>query len=207
MLQTWLKVKRISPFILVLLSSCAHQQSKIQDRSEWRTAPFIPHDTWLAINVDPKPADQIRSQLDQLSQMTHKHRGEAHITIITPPEYEKLKKYISMTEINKIALDSGINQIQWRNICLGSGAINFDGKTLKTYFVVVDSPELVRFREVIEAKAQSLGARSGDFKAQTYYPHITIGFTDRDLHESDGVIKDEKSCNFELVDPMGFKIK
>lgn len=34
----------------------------------------------------------------------------------------------------------------------------------------------------------------GKFRAERFFPNITVGFNKRDLHESDGVIKDKTTC-------------
>jgi hypothetical protein len=53
----------------------------------------------------------------------------------------------------------------------------------------------------LQNQFENSGGRPGDFDADKFYSHITVGFTDRDLHEADGVIKNMDSC----VAPVKFE--
>lgn len=63
-----------------------------------------------------------------------------------------------------------------------------------TVYLVVQSPDLVERRKALRNQFERNGGRTGDFDADRFFPHITVGFTGRDLHESDGVIKNNDSC-------------
>jgi len=120
-----------------------------------------------------------------------KNRGEAHITVITPIEYyDVLKSKISMEEINTIALQASIQDSEFKIEYIGEGKKDKDS----TFYLVVSSPQLVAIRKLIQEQFESRGGEKNTFKAEHFYPHITLGFTTRDLHESDGVIKDSRSC-------------
>jgi len=58
-----------------------------------------------------------------------------------------------------------------------------------TYFIVVDAPFLKTWRKT------RWGLNEEKFP---YYPHITLGFTERDLHLQDGAVKDARSCHPDL---------
>jgi 2'-5' RNA ligase len=74
------------------------------------------------------------------------------------------------------------------------GKLNIDGVEEKTFYIVVESPELVAIRQEIQNLFLLKGGNEKDFVAENFYPHITIGYTKRDLHDEDGIIKDAKSC-------------
>lgn len=126
------------------------------------------------------------------------NRGEAHITVITPPEFAVLSKKISIVEINEIAEADKIQASKVEARCLGAGQANVGGRNEQTYFVVVRSPDLVRLRARIYERYLKSGGAAGSFDPNHFYPHITLGFTKTDLHEGQGVIKDENSCRYHL---------
>ena len=108
-----------------------------------------------------------------------------------------------MDEIDAIARSSGIQEARFDLLCVGRGVAVLDNKTEETYFVVVKSAALVSIREKVVALFKS---RGGDpARIRPFYPHITIGYTKRDLFEADGVIKDLKSCwaNISVVNGHG----
>lgn len=85
-------------------------------------------------------------------------RGEWHITIITPPEMRTLKK-------NKVTLDETVfipGEPHYRGLGRATDGAN------TVYFVVVDWPEAQDFRA-------QFGLPPHDF-------HITMGFTQKDIH-------------------------
>ncbi len=74
---------------------------------------------------------------------------------------------------------------------LGNAKLGGDIKS--TVYLVVQSPDLVERRRSLRHKFESNGGRVGDFDADMFFPDITVGYTERDLHESDGVIKNTDS--------------
>lgn len=120
--------------------------------------------------------------------------GEAHITVVTPPEYVfHLRDYIKLSEINEIAEKNLIQSSEIRYLGIGSGRKIVDGKEEETFFVIVESNRLLEIRKQIEALYIKRGGNSDFFKADAFHPHITIGYTLKDFHLSDGIIKDEKN--------------
>lgn len=63
-----------------------------------------------------------------------------------------------------------------------------------TFFIVVNSVDLINIRTVIQLLFIQKGGLPNQFDANNFYPHITVGFTKMDLHDSNGVIKDSRSC-------------
>ncbi len=78
-------------------------------------------------------------------------------------------------------------------MCLGSGTAR-GSKTLQTYFIVVTSQKLLQLRRDVKELFVSRGGKVTAFDAEAFTPHVTVDFTQRDLFETDGVVKDETSC-------------
>lgn len=151
--------------------------------------------SWLGLNLSFGPFDQLRKDVEVVIKNKLLNRGEAHITVITPPEFDKiLKAHLKIEDINQIAQSAKIQTIKWSTECVGTASAVIDNKTETTYFVVVNSPELLNLRMKIKEAFVRNGGNAKDFRAEKYQPHITLGYTKRDLHEDDGVSKDKISC-------------
>ena len=165
---------------------------------------FIPHrggawQNYLTMNVRFPPVVNLFAQLLVRLRKTLTNRGEAHVTVITPKEYMDVmqEKKVTMDEIDAIAKASAIQHSKFEPLCLGRGVAVLNNKTEETYFVVVRSANLVSIREKVVNLFVSKG---GDRESiSSYYPHITVGYTKRDLFEQDGVIKDLKSCWAKII--------
>jgi 2'-5' RNA ligase len=126
-----------------------------------------------------------------------KSRGEAHITIITPPEYKVLTTKIPAEKLHAQANEFMQQSPAFTTKCLG----HFEKKqpanstTDHVYYVVTESKALLDFRKRL---AEESGLPKTEFDPDLFYPHVTLGFTDRDFHYEDGAIKNEKSCPPEL---------
>jgi 2'-5' RNA ligase len=167
---------------------------------------FIPHigagdfDNYLAMNLPFAPVQNLREQLERLLGKTGttplKHRGEAHITVITPPEYAKvLSKVLSMNDVNRIADSLHIQRAKFDVLCVGRAQIALDGRPEQTYFVVVQSADLLAIRRAVFKRYVERGGEPSLFDPTHFYPHITIGFSKRDLHEEgDNVRKGQQCC-------------
>lgn len=152
---------------------------------------------YFAQKIPFSPIDQLRTELEELTEQRLKHRGEAHITVITPPEYRQvLSEFLTMQEIHHLAYAFGLQDSPFHIACLGRGVLRNKNEEIekKTYFLLIESPRLIEFREKIQIIYEQRGGVPGGFLAHQYFPHITVGFTHRDLHESDGVIKNPKTC-------------
>lgn len=188
------------------LSPVIHQKTVAMDHHQnWKMQKFIEHDTWLAMNVDPLPTEQIKIQLSSISGKELKNRGEAHITLITPPEYEILKSHLLMNEINLIALKMDIQSSKWKPLCVGYGQHPQNSNSF-VYFTIVDAPSLVEIRREVQRVFVQKGGNPLSFDPGHFYPHITIGFSESDIYEQDGLIKDQKTCLLDLATPEGQRI-
>lgn len=161
---------------------------------------FIPHigpgsfDSYITMDIPHPPVLSTCKAIEKAIGRKLTNRGEAHITVITPPEFDRtLKSALTMEEINAIAKEQRIQESSFDILCIGSGNRVIDGVNEETFFFVVQSPDLLKIREKIERAFEAAGGTKGSFKAKSFFPHITIGFTKRDLHLSDQVIKDDTS--------------
>lgn len=168
---------------------------------------FIPHHgegpfgTYLTMEINYKPMKYLFDQVNRVHPRNLKNRGEAHITVITPVEYNKvLRPFVSMKEIDQIAQMMYIQQSQFQVVCLGRGVANLNGKREETFYVVVKSEDLLDIRRQVRDLFVARGGDARAFNPEHFFPHITLGFTARDLHESNGVIKNSRSCVARLTE-------
>lgn len=153
---------------------------------------------YLSIDLPFPPFERMRQSIERNLKVNLNNRGEAHITVITPPEFKKIQKKVSMKEISDLAKKMKIVDSSYRPLCVGKGEIKNSPQAGSTFYVVVEFDRLFELRQRVYSLYLSRGGASEDFSPETFYPHITLGFTKRDLHFEDGVIKDASSCIFSL---------
>jgi hypothetical protein len=151
---------------------------------------FASHADYIAANIALAPIGALRSQVETAVGGSIKNRGEAHITTITPIEMGVLTKKLAASQIERIAIDNGVQKANVVPKCIGLGSKGADS----TFYLVVESPDLLAVRRAIAAAYVAKGGAASAFNAEKFFPHATIGFTKRDLFESDGVIKSVASC-------------
>ena len=154
-----------------------------------------PYGQYLIMNINFSPVKNLFLELDQhLGSTLNKKqaRTEAHITVITPPEFDLvLGKVLTIQEINKLALKMEIQEFDIKVICVGKG----DYKKDSTYYLVVRSRKLKDLRKRIFDLYKKKGGDASQFDPNLFYPHITIGYTKKDLHLGPhGVKKGINSC-------------
>jgi 2'-5' RNA ligase len=162
---------------------------------------FIPHTeeapmkAYLAMNLPYPPYQLLLKDVEASEGLSLKNRGEAHITVISPVEYDQiLKKHLSIAEIHKVATDFNIQKATFKPVCVGRGEKDLEGKPEKTYFVVVKGDDLIHLRGLVQAAYVKNGGQAQDFDPAKFTPHVTLGYTARDLHVEDGIRKDSGSC-------------
>ncbi len=168
------------------------------------TMPFTKHtgagafDNYLTFDVSYAPIKAVFEQVQKYVGASNvlKNRGEAHITVITPPEYNNvLSKALTMNDINEIASAINIQQSKFTVTCLGRAQVLVEGKGEQTYFIVVHSEDLLNLRRAIFKRYVEKGGEPSLWDPAHFYPHITVGFSKQDLHEEgQGVKKGENSC-------------
>lgn len=154
-------------------------------------------DSSLAMNITYEPVVQVRTaiestinkKLDYFKQWNP--YGEAHITVVTPPEYyDILRQCLTMDEIEDIAEEENIQNSFFEIEGIGSGKVLINSQEEETYFLIVKSQDLINVREKIYDACNKNGGSDTAWDYSEFYPHITIGYTKRDLHIQDGVVKD-----------------
>ena len=161
-------------------------------------ATFVSHPDYLAANVPLQPIAALRTAVESTLAGKLKNRGEAHVTTLTPAEFGILKRKLSGSEIDAMALRAGVQTAKLSVKCVGMGEKGKD----RTFYVVVDSTDLVAVRKALATAYVAKGGRPSDFDAANFFPHVTLGFTKRDLFESDGVTKSVASC----PNPKGIEV-
>lgn len=198
----------ISLFLALALCACASRDASLvlaKQVHNNQQLSFTPHHgegrwgKYLTMNINYAPINQLFNQLSPQRPKPLKNRGEAHITVITPVEfYQVLGKKLSIEQISQIARDHHIQSATFEVVCLGRGQATVENVLEETFFVVVNSKDLVNIRRKIQALYIEQGGAAEDFNPNHFFPHITLGFSARDLHENDGVIKNSASCYRQL---------
>ncbi|MDD0853616.1 hypothetical protein HBN50_10925 [Halobacteriovorax sp. GB3] len=190
-------------FTINSYSQIFHLNHDLHDNSHM---PFITHtgpdnsfQNALAFNIEYDQIKQLRKEIEKhigtkLNFLTSWNKeGEAHVTTITPPEYRNiLSPYLSMARINELAQNLEIQRSDLKILGLGMGEKEINGKVEKTFFIIVDSMNLRKIRHQIYQEYLLRGGPAERFDPTWFFPHITIGYTKRDLHEKDGIIKNLK---------------
>jgi 2'-5' RNA ligase len=164
---------------------------------------FVPHegkgnfDNWLAVNIAFAPIEELRKKIEAKLGKPLQHRSEAHITVISPIEWQALAPLISMRELNQ-TYGKRLQKTKFRVLCLGKFGKAIEGQLQETYFVVVQSEQLLEIRQNILNRFVAKGGDRTQFDPLEYFPHITVGFTSKDLHLSDGALKDVRACTTNL---------
>lgn len=153
---------------------------------------------YVAMNIPFAPIVAVKKQVESRAGVVLQSRGEAHITVVTPPELSVLRTRLSLQKINGLVDKMAIQRIPIRLQCLGRAQLKEGNRQLATYFLVVQAPGLGQIREKLRQQFVAAGGDKQAFAVEKYYPHITVGFTDRDLYEVDGVMKDSKSCLYKV---------
>ena len=152
----------------------------------------------LALNLPYEPILKLRNEIAELLDLNLKFftgwhaEGEAHVTIISPPEINILSKHLAMEEIDQIAREHEIQNSDLVLLGLGSGKAKVNDEIHETFFVIVDSSNIRKIRLAIYKAYVEAKGNPSEFDPTWYFPHITVGFTHNDVHEHQGLLKDIK---------------
>ena len=143
-----------------------------------------PFDTAMVMNIQYAP---VKSTRDMLSAYLHyplrfftdwNKDGEAHITVITPPEYTNvIKKFVSIERIEEIALQNYIQTSDLKVLGLGRGVVNINDKEEETYFIIMKSKNLLKIRQQIYEEFIKNGGDKYAWDPNHFHPHITVGYS------------------------------
>ncbi len=151
-----------------------------------------PLKSYLSLDLAYPYYKRIHDTLESKLKTTLVTHGEAHITLVTPPEFEVLATKIPVATLHQMADKFIKTNPGFAHVCLGLGEKFGAGKT---YYVVVESADFLIFREALARMSQ---LPKDLFDPNKFYPHVTLGFTQRDLHLDDGVVKNSDSCPEQL---------
>lgn len=184
-------------FTLILLFSLSSFAFSQEDhiysvnRSVYKTMPYTEiykKQGVLVYNVDFGPVNELKKSIEDNFEIKLKDRGEAHITVLTPPEYKKISAYLNAEEIH-LRFKDEIQRIQFTVKCLGQ----LREKRNTVYYIVVESSGLLDLRtKIFEMAKENAQNASIDFDPVKFYPHITVGFIDGDIHDRP---KNMSSCS------------
>lgn len=150
--------------------------------------------TWVGLPLKEAPYAELRRKITAhpfWGVSSLKDRGEAHMTLITPPEYRALQGKVGEGRLLSALKKIPWSEAQWEPVCVGEARLQAGQRS---FFVVVESEDLLRMRRHL----WDLLGRPAEFDPELFEPHITLGFTDRDLHRADGIRKDHSSCRAKL---------
>ena len=168
------------------------------DRTVWDNGDieFIPHhgtgvfSNYVTMEVNFPPIKNLFDKVNDYKEQKLKNRGEAHITVITPPEYNQvLSKVLNMDQIDQVAKNLDIQKARFQIECVGLAKADISGNTEEAYYVVVKSESLLEIRKAIFKLYVEKGGEPSHFDPNNWYPHITLGFTKSDLHEGPHKVK------------------
>lgn len=184
------------PISITIDSRSFHKEvfrSRHDGDSDWQSA--------LAMNVTYAPIVSARKQIEthlyneKLNFLkTWEPNGEAHITVITPVEYQlcmwsqkRSIQILHMKEIESIAKKQKIQSSPFTITGLGYGSKYFTDsfETGYTHFFIVESKDLRLLRHTIYEKFLQNGGDKNCWHPDQFFPHITIGYTHKDIHYPD----------------------
>lgn len=155
--------------------------------------------SYISLDIDFSLIRPVYKQLNKVTVEKLKSRGESHITLLTPPEFQHFfaSSGISMTVLKEFVIERfSANTLEFDVKAIGSGHI----ESQSTYFLIVVSQDLKNLR--LSLADLLVGEKREAFLETGFYPHITLGFNKTDLHISQGIRKDSefsKDNRFELV--------
>lgn len=173
----------------ILISNFAHANTLTLSRDIYQAVPFssqFSEDGALIRNVHYPSVNALIPQLNALYQLDLEDRGESHITVITPPDFNSsLNKVFNIQEI--LARYSGsIQDHSFQVLCVGSQKSS-NGKN-QVFYLVVESTGIrdIRFDLAQEANLRAQNQNIPMvFKPEVFWPHITIGYVNGDVFEYD----------------------
>eukprot|EP00850_Spirogloea_muscicola_P010876 SM000065S20225 [mRNA] locus=s65:431443:432222:+ [translate_table: standard] len=166
--------------------------------------PFVKHEdglpfgSYLALNLNFTPALELFQRLNA-TQGPLLNRGEAHVTVISPVEYQVLAPLVDISDITAIALKHRIQRAAMQPICVGlaSKTTVENGSSVfqDVYFVKIHTGKTIEnIRYNVQQHFISRGGNGALFYYRQLLPHITIGFLHDDLFIEDGIYTGDKSC-------------
>ncbi len=159
---------------------------------------FKSHPDWVGIPMPYGPVEKIREEVEKRKGKKLQHRSEAHITVITPAEMRILSQTIKVNTVEKVVVKESAMKAPVKVLCLKKVTVVLGKATEESWFISVSSPELLEFRKQVWRRFVANGGLPDDFQWKRWSPHITVGFTSRDLHDEDRISKEKADCSYDL---------
>ncbi|KAJ3381297.1 hypothetical protein HDU92_005471 [Lobulomyces angularis] len=175
-------------------------------RVEWIAYTNVanPFGAYLAMNLDFNQALPTLLALNaSKAPQPLRNRGESHITVIAPTEFNRvLKEFVTIEEINQIALDRDIQNADINPYCLArqsniekNAASPIVGQRSYVYNILVESKVLTSIRVAVRDLFVKKGGDPANFSPKDWYPHITLAFNEHgDWFNEDYVFKTSSTC-------------
>lgn len=178
---------------LILLSllfstfSFAKTKTLTLSREVFKTVPFssqYSEDGALIRSVHYPAVNALIPQLNALYKLDLEDRREAHITVVTPPEFQSgIRKVFNVKEMLD-RYSPSIQNLPFEVVCVGSRTSS-NGNN-RVFFLVVKAPALAAIRFDLSIEATLRANERGIplvFKPEAFWPHITIGYINGDVFE------------------------
>jgi 2'-5' RNA ligase len=163
---------------------------------------------WVGLNVDfkyVKPVLDLVNTTAAYGNGTLISRGEAHVTVILPTEYDQILQPAGVTidEINRLASQKNrLQKSRFELECLGRVQVvtKSDGVFQQSLQLILKNyKDLTRFRQDVFKLYVKKGGNPSLFNPENFFPHITLGYRHRDIHVEDGIFKGKNACIHKIV--------
>ena len=176
-------------------TACSSVKTLTLSKDVFKSVPFSSQysaDGALIRNVDYPSVHALVSQLNSLYQINLQDRNEAHITVVTPPEFQaSIAKFVSASEM-LARYSPSIQSVPFDVVCVGSRKSSTAPNLV--FFLVVKAPGLNAIRNDLAQEAASRARTRSvpfEFQPEAFWAHITIGFIKGDVFE---FTKGPESC-------------
>ncbi|MBI3018060.1 MAG: hypothetical protein HYY62_08770 [Deltaproteobacteria bacterium] len=174
--------------IQVPIPGSIHETSKLEFSPRLGSGE---RDNYLMQQIPDEPVEFIFGQLQRILDQFLVPAPEARIIVITPSEYNRsFKGVITMDEINDIAIKENIQRARFKILGVGRGQIRSNGKPEQTFFLVLESEDLLEVRRKVYDLFMKRGGDPQAFDPEHYSPHIRIAYTSQDYYQTENVQKD-----------------
>jgi hypothetical protein len=127
-----------------------------------------------------------------------------HIRIVTPFEYNFIKRYVKMEELERIVWGL-LPEMTFHPTCIGEAMIKDRRQGSPTYlqniwsyYIVLDFPMFYNIRLAIYKLFRERGGHGSNFYPNVYPPSIDLIANEHTWYAHDHIIKDASTCFFKL---------
>ncbi|KAF9993647.1 hypothetical protein BGZ80_004685 [Entomortierella chlamydospora] len=163
---------------------------------------------WVGLNIDfkyVKPIFDLVNSTQSIANGTLISRGESHITVILPPEYDNIlhPAGVNIDELNVLALKNNrLQRSKFEIECLGRVQVvsQPDGVYQQAVQIIIKNfDDIVAYRQEVFELFVKKGGNPALFDPANFTPHITVGFRHRDIFVEDGVFKGKNACIRKMI--------